>query len=55
MHLTIELTPEMQSQLEREAKMNGVTLEMEAQRLLGKSLIHEQNLRKIALIDSFMD
>lgn len=55
MSLTIELTPIMESQLEREARANGVTVEAEAQKLLDKALRHQGNLRMIATIDSFME
>ena len=44
MNLTIELTPVMESQLEREAKANGVTVEAEAQALFDKAIAENISL-----------
>ena len=41
MSLTIELTPVMESQLEREARAKGVTVATEAQALLNKALAED--------------
>ena len=51
MSLTIELTPVMEGQLQREARANGVTVEAKAQKLLDNALRHQGNLRMISTLD----
>ncbi len=55
MNLTIELTPVMEGQLQREAKANGTTVEAAAQKLLDEALRHQGNLRMVSTLDSFME